>query len=119
MKYQMYIIGKEVAPNQYDLRQFSVPVHLVDGKWLPAGEPHEETDITDRLDMILSVHEFQVGTDNTFGQLDDMPCPEGWKVMVREWLPDDYIPKTKEQDEVERQAAIQKLKDMGVWKDGD
>lgn len=117
MKYQGYIIGKELAPNNYDLRQFSVPVHQVDGAWFPAGKPHEETSITHRLDMVMSVHEFQVHTDNTCGPLDDLPCDDGWKVMARYWLPDDYVPPTPDDVERGRQEAIDHLKKMGVWKD--
>ncbi len=117
MRYQEYIIGRELAPDNYDLRQFSVPVHQVDGKWVPAGEPFEETHLSDRFDMMLSIYEFQVYTDNTCGKLDDMPCPEGWKVMAREWLPDDYVPPSPEEIEQRRKDAIEHLKKMGVWRD--
>lgn len=117
MKYQMYIIGKELAPNHYDLRQFSVPVHQVEGLWVPAGTPTEETDLTHRFEIILNIYEFQVYTDNTCGKLDDLPCPEGWKVMAREWLPDDYVPPTKEDVARKDAEAIAHLRKLGVWKD--
>jgi hypothetical protein len=117
MRFQEYIIGKEFARGDYDLRKFSVPVHRVDGKWVPAGEPFEETHLTDRLDMMISIDEFQIHTDNTEGKLDDMPCPAGWKVMTREWLPDDYVPPSLEEIEQRRKDAIEHLKKMGVWRD--
>lgn len=119
MRYQEYIIGKEICSNPciYDFRKFSVPIHSVAGSWLPAGEPFEETHLCHRFDMMISVYEFQVYTDNTCGYLDDMPCPEGWLVMARYWLPDDYVPPTEEEVEEQRQAAIGHLKKMGVWRD--
>jgi hypothetical protein len=117
MRYQEYIIGRELGPRRYDLRQFSVPVHQVDGKWVPAGEPFEETHLTDHLAMMISVDEFQIHTDNTCGKLDDMPCPAGWKVMTREWLPDDYTPPTQEEVDQRTKDAIDKLRQMGVWRD--
>lgn len=117
MRKQCYIIGRELGPRTYDLRQFSVPVSQVDGKWAPAGEPFEETHLTDHLEMMIAVDEFQIHTDNSCGPLDDLPCPDGWKVMAREWLPDDYTPPTEDEVRARDEAAIQKMKDMGMWKD--
>lgn len=117
MKYQYYIIGREASPNHYDLRRFVVPVHDVGGQWVPAGEATEETDIWHRFDLMLDINEFQIHTDNTAGKLDDLPCPDGWRVLARDWLPDDYAPPTAEEMELKTKEAVEHLRKIGIWKD--
>lgn len=117
MRYQYYIVGRETAPNHYDLRRFTMPVHSVGGQWVAASDPTEETHLCNRFDLLMDVDEFQVHTDNTAGKLDDLPCPDGWRVLARDWLPDDYAPPTPEEVEQQRAEAIEHLKKLGVWRD--
>lgn len=119
MKHQYYIIGREVAGDisGWEFRRFTTPVREVEGMWVPSGHPTEETDLWDQVELALDVDEFIVHTDNTAGKLDDLPCPDGWKVLARDWLPDDYAPPTKEEQDAKTAEAIAHLRKLGVWRD--
>jgi hypothetical protein len=116
---QYYIAGRlsggDIAG--YLFRRFAVSVRESEGRWVPDGPPIEETHLYDPVEIALDLEHWQIHTTNTAGKLDDMPCPEGWRVMARDWLPDDYSPPAEGEIEQRRKDAIEHLKKMGVWRD--
>lgn len=121
MKYQYCIIGKDFgsARPEYMFRRFRFPVVRDGDTWVvdPSSVMLEETHLYEQDDLIDELEYWQIHTDNTAGKLDALPCPEGWKVMARDWLPDDYVPPSKADLQQRRAQAIEHLKKMGVWKD--
>jgi hypothetical protein len=119
LRYQHYIIGQEVPGDitGWQFRRFTAPVHNVEGMWVPSSPPSEETHLWDQVELALQIDDFIVHTDNTAGKLDDLPCPDGWRVLARDWLPDDYVPPAKEELDAKTEAAIEHLKKLGVWRD--
>ncbi len=119
MKKQYYILGQlsDGKIKGYIFRYFTVPVHQVEGLWVPAGQSTEETHLYDQASIALDLMHWQVHTDNTAGKLDDLPCPDGWTVMARDWLPDDYKPPAEGDVEARREEGIRFLRGLGLWKD--
>jgi len=119
MRKQFYIVGQlsDGHVPGYVFRRFTVPVREVEGMWIPDGEPTEETHLYDQAEIAIDLDHWQVNTTNTAGSLDDIVGPSGWKVMARDWLPDDYVPPPDGEIEQRRKDAIAYLKKMGVWRD--
>lgn len=112
MKYQKYVIVRLPEPSKGlpEYRQFSVPVRRESGRWVPAGTPYEETHLYDidtiALDVFIAREQ---GIADGGGPLSDMPAPDGWGVVTREWLPDDYTPPSQQEL---RQRDIDMLRDL-------
>jgi hypothetical protein len=114
MKFQTYVIGRRLPSGGEEYRRFSVPVELRDGKWLPAAQPHEDTDVSCQFDIGLDVFQFEMSPDSSCGALSDIPCPRGWRVVSRFWLQDDYVPPTREELLEEDREVLRRLRAMGV-----
>lgn len=112
MKYQKYVIVRLPEPDTGlpEYRRFSVPVRERDGRWLPAGKPYEETHLYDEDTIALDVFfAREHGVAEAGGPLSDIPAPDGWGVVTREWLPDNYTPPSKQEM---RQRDIDMLRDL-------
>jgi len=112
MKYQKYVIVRLPEPEtgMPEYRRFSVPVRKETDRWIPAGVPYEETHLYDADDIALDVFfAREQGTATEGGSLGDVPAPNGWGVVTREWLPDDYTPPSKQEM---RQREIEMLRDL-------
>lgn len=117
MKYQKYVIVRLPEPDtgMPEYRRFSVLVRQQSGRWLPAGAPYEEThlynDDTIALDVFFAREH---GTADEGGPLSDIPAPDGWGVVTREWLPDDYTPPSKQELRQRDIDILRDLKTMGA-----
>ena len=113
MKYQSYTIVREPeSPRDAEYRIFSVPVHQVDGRWVPAGEPTEETHLWPEFDLAFEVDQDRIhGQCDAGGPLDGIQAPDGWTVVRRAWLPDDYVVPTPQQVEEQERKNLAWLKE--------
>jgi hypothetical protein len=114
VKYQTYTITKDPESVHYaTYRIFSLPVHHVDGRWVPAGEAFEETHLWPAFDVAFEVDSDRIhGQRDNPGPLDDIPAPPGWTVVRRAWLPDNYVPPSAEVREEGERRARAYLKEM-------
>jgi hypothetical protein len=114
MKYQSYTIVRDPEPRRDpEYRIFRVPVHQVDGRWLPAGKAFEETHLWPAFDVAFEVDTSRIhGQVDNPGPLDDIPAPPGWTVVRRAWLPDNYVPPSAEVREEGERRARAYLKEM-------
>jgi len=96
MKYHQIIMAKRVAPDATDFRQFYVPVEERDGTWVPCGPMREETDRYTQGSIFAGVCAYEGSGIDPAGPLDGVPAPDGWRVVARMWLPDDYVPPSAE-----------------------
>jgi hypothetical protein len=114
VKYQTYTIVRDPEPpRDAEYRIFSVPVHQVDGRWVPAGEPTEETHLWPAFDVAFEVDSDRIhGSHDNPGPLDDIPAPPGWTVVRRAWLPDDYVVPTPDEVEEEERKNLAWLKEQ-------
>ena len=111
-KYQKYVMVRLPEPETGlpEYRRFSVPVRKEAGRCIPAGVPYEETHLYDADDIALDVFfAREQGTATEGGSLGDVSAPDGWGVVTREWLPDDYTPPSKQEL---RQRDIDMLRDL-------
>ena len=116
MKYQQIIMGRQPGPDSFEYRQFYVPVALQDGRWMPCGDMREETHRFSQGTIMICSSEYDPDT-NDCGPLSDIDAPPEWEVMARLWLNDDYVPPSDEVlDEIDRRA-IQRMKDLGLWRE--
>jgi hypothetical protein len=115
MKYQQIIMAQRVGPQDTEFRQFYVPVEDRDGRWLPCGKMREEH--VSPGAMLTGVSEYECGGNDTCGPLEDIPAIEGWKVVARLWLPDDYVPPSAEVLEEGLRRAREYLAKM--WRTND
>lgn len=113
MKYQFYVIAKPDPDYGEAYRAFSVPVREIEGQWVPCGKPYEETHLHSRPGLGLHVVSYDAAS-STCGPLNGIDCPDGWEVMSRTWLPDDYTPPSAPEMRHSMIDAARKLKDMGV-----
>jgi hypothetical protein len=112
MGYQKYAIVRLPEPEtgMPEYRLFSVPVRSESGRWVSAGTRYEETHLYDEDTIAIDVHfARQHGTATEGGALDGIPAPDGWGVVTKEWLPDDYTPPSKQEL---RQRDIDMLRDL-------
>jgi hypothetical protein len=94
-------------------RGYYVPVKERDGKWLPAGPALDDPD--DQVNLYSNVYMFQVYRNGEpTGPLDDIPSPDGFTVVARYWLPDDYRPDTPGERAAKRKVAEETLRKMRV-----
>jgi len=116
MKYQQIVYVREFSLEEHGARQFYVPVVERDGFMEPCGPMREETHMLTQSEIFMAIAEYQAGGEGK-------PIPEGtpslpgWDPAAVLPLPDDYVPESWEVREEGRQRAIQKLRDMGLWRD--
>lgn len=115
MKYQEIVMARSNGPRAEQYRQFYVPVAQQDGRWLPCGDMREETHRYSQATMGIGITECDPDT-NDCGPLSDIPAPDGWTVVSRLWLNDDYVPPSDEVLEETDRRAVQQMKDLGLWK---
>lgn len=113
MKYQEIIMGQRPSVDEYHFRKFSVPVSTQDGRWLPAGPMREETHRFSKMAMAVAASEYSDFTSDC-GPLGDIPAPEGWDVIARLWLADNYVPQSDEVTQHSEREAIQHLLERGL-----
>lgn len=110
MSYVYLILAKGGDPNE-GLRLMDIPAEWRDGTFVATGElqdrPAPAEDLWDMLDD---------------GEESDCPMapvdlPDGWECLARFWCPARYVPESREVRNQARQDAIQKLKDMGLWRE--
>ena len=105
MKFQQIIAGKHDGPRSFLFSQYAAPVKEVDGKWVLAGPLRDETHRYDHGTIMVGAAEYDPRT-STCGYVGDIPVEEGWMVMARFWLPDNYVPESDEVlTEGDRRAA--------------
>ena len=115
MKYNGFITEESdpSSPFKAYYRAYYIPVSQVDGKWMPAGDPLPDPD--DQVYLLSNVLDFQINRHGEpTGSLDDIPSPDGFMVVARYWLADDYSPPTKEQRDEAARKARQQMRDMGI-----
>lgn len=112
MKYHQIIMAKRVAPDATEFRQFYVPVEERDGTWVACGPMREETDRYTQGSIFAEVCAYEGSGIDPAGPLDGVPAPDGWRVVTRTWLPDNYVPASKEVREEGRKRAEEYLKEM-------
>jgi len=115
MKYQQVVCARKIPPNRVALRQFYVPVHLQDGKWLPCGPMREE--FVPPATMFGNLSDYEHMDDGSCGPLSDITPPDGWVVAARTWLHDDYVPESQEVLEEKHRRAMTYLRSLGVYED--
>jgi hypothetical protein len=113
MKYQAITIGRRPAIDEYQFRRFVVPVSMKDGVWLPNGPMREETHRFPKGVLMLGAAEYDEATSDC-GPLSDIYAPEGWEVIARLWLPDNYVPASDEVMQHGEREAIQTLLERGL-----
>lgn len=113
MKYQEIIMGRKPDADTFLYRRFAVPVSMQDGRWLPAGPMREETIRFTKMAMMLADAEYDEAASDC-GPLSDIAAPEGWEVLARLWLPDDYVPQSDEVTQHARKEAVKKMVDLGI-----
>ena len=100
MKYQQILLMRLRDDSRYDYRQLAVPVAQVSGKWLPCGDAIDETPRHAQGEIAMGVAEYEecmeAGEEPVCGELHDFPSDDGWHVAARFWLPDNYVPESKE-----------------------
>lgn len=117
MKYQKYVIVRLPEPETGlpEYRRFSVPVRKEAGRWIPAGVPYDETHLYDEDTIALDVFfAREHGTATEGGALDDIPAPDGWGVVTREWLQDNYTPPSKQEVRQRDIDMLRVLKTVGA-----
>lgn len=103
MKYQQIIMAKRVSPDLTELRQFYAPVDDASGRWRPRGDLREQQ--VPQAAMFGSLDEYEHGSGRDCGPLGDITPPDGWSVVARLWLPDNYVPESAEvREEGEKRA---------------
>lgn len=113
MKYQEIIMGQQPDADTFLYRRFAVPVSMQGGRWLPAGPMREETHRFTKMAMMLADAEYDEVTSDC-GLLSDIEPPDGWKVLARLWLPDDYVPQSDEVTQHARREAVKQMLDLGI-----
>lgn len=113
MKYQEIIMGQRPSESEYHFRRFAVPVAMQDGRWLPAGTMREETHRFSKGILMLAAAEYESARSDC-GPLSDIQAPDGWEVIARLWLPDDYVPQSDEVTQHARKEAVKKMLDLGI-----
>lgn len=119
MKYQQeYIIGRKTSdrPLRQELRVLRVPITEKDGRWVPAGEPIEDTWRRTQESLFVSISEYDA-CGSTCPEAVPFTPPEGWSVLAEFRLPPDYVPPSSEVTEEEQRRAVEYLRKMGVWRD--
>jgi hypothetical protein len=119
MKYQGFITERKDPSLQLkaEYRAYYLPVREHEGGWMPAGAAQEDAGYT-QADMLSNVLTYQVSRPTpACGPLDDIASPDGHTVVARYWIEDDYSPPTPEEQQRQHEEAVQKLRDMGVWRD--
>jgi len=114
VKYQQYVVAKRRPDGSHNFRRFRTRVVQHGDSWLPDGDPIEET--APPADMMLDVGEYEESVDDV-GPLTEITPPDGWTVVARLWLPDDYVPESQEVRDEHRNRAIARLRSMGLWRD--
>lgn len=114
MKYQQYVVARRCQDGSHDLRRFRTKVIQSGEAWLPDGAPIEEHPTP--ADMLLDIGEYEDSAGD-FGPLTEITPPDGWTVVARLWLPDNYVPESQEVADEHRKRAIAKLRSMGLWRD--
>lgn len=120
MKYQGFITERKDPTLQLkaEYRAYYLPVQERDGGWMPAGPAKEDAGYS-QADMLSNVLHHQVFRPDVGGPLDDIASPDGYTVVARYWLDDDYQPPTPLEQQQQLDDAKQQLRDMGVWRDRD
>lgn len=120
MRYQQFITERK-DPGlllKGEFRSYYMPVAQREGGWFPAGDIIEDTDSHDQVGLLSDIITYQIFRyENDVGSLDDIQSPDDGTVAARIWLPDDYKPPTPEELAQRRRESIQKLKDMGLWRE--
>lgn len=113
MKYQEIIMGQRPSPDEYHFRRFAVPVSMQDGRWLPAGPMREETHRYPKGMLMLAAADYESAPTDC-GPLSDIPAPDGWEVIARLWLPDNYVPESDEVLDHGDREALRYMAERGL-----
>lgn len=113
MKYQQIIMGQRPSESEYHFRRFAAPVAMQDGRWMPAGPMREETHRFSKGILMLAAAEYESAPGDC-GPLSDIPAPDGWEVLARLWLPDNYVPQSDEVAQHSEREAIKHLLERGL-----
>lgn len=96
MKYHQIIMFRRVSRQFSEFRQFYVPVEERDGTWVTCGPMREETDRYTQGSIFAEVCAYEGSGIDPAGPLEDIATSDGWQVVARMWLPDDYVPPSAE-----------------------
>ena len=113
MKYHGFITEEKNTGDilKSTFRGYYIPVEEREGGWMPAGPAMEDPD--DQVNLYSNVYMFQVHRNGEpTGPLDDIPSPDGFTVVARYWLPDDYRPATAEERAARREQSEAKLREI-------
>lgn len=112
MKFHQIIMYRRVSPQFSEFRQFYVPVEERNGRWFPAGPLREETGRVTQASIFGNLSEYEGCEMEPAGPLDAIPAPAGWTVIASMWLPDNYVPESREVMEERERRAKAYLKRM-------
>ena len=113
-KYQGYIVHKQTRehPKEGEFREFYVQVEQRDGKWVACGKPIDITHLTHHFDMGMNAYAIDKYGEEE-GMIEAIP-PEGFTVIARFWLPDNYVPESLEVIREGDERARQHLRERGI-----
>lgn len=112
MKYHQIIMVRRVSRQFSEFRQFYVPVEERDGTWVTCGPMREETDRVTQGSIVVGLSAYEGSEMEPAGPLEDIAAPDGWRVVARMWLPDDYVPPSAEVLEEGYRRARAYLREM-------
>ena len=116
MKYQQILLMRLRDDSGYDYRQLAAPVSLQYGKWMPCGECLDETPRLTQGEIAMGVAEYEEcmesGDVSDCGELHDFPAADDWLVAARFWLPDDYVPESREVIEERNRRVADRLREL-------
>lgn len=113
-KYQGYIVHKQTRehPKECEFRKFYVQVEQRDGNWVACGKPIDITHLSHHFDMGMTAYAIDKYGEEE-GMIDAIP-PEGFTVIARYWLPDNYVPESLEVVREREERATQHLRERGI-----